>query len=229
MGQSKSVIVDMIFYTPSRAIGYSLKVMLINLCCIIALFICGCGTVGRPFDIEKASQIKSGVATREDIIVLFGKPYSDLTYDDTENIMYLYANASGKSQTLSIGLGKDNKVFLWNTAIIVNGCKSRKKPIDMTEVNKIKVGTTTEDEVISLLGKPTIVTADSFGERTLSYAFGQHEKKSEITPVDIATVGLVGALLQRKTVELQGEELIVSIGPAKKVVNVSKHTMKINP
>lgn len=210
-----------------RAIGYSLKIMLAGACCITALFICGCA-FGRPFDIEKVSQLKEGVTTKEDVIALFGKPCSDITTGYGEGLTYQYANSSGKSQVLSIFLGKDEKVLTWNTAVIADGYKHRRKPIDMTKVNQIEAGVTTEGEVISLLGKPETVSSDSSGRTGLHYMYIR-EKKSEITPIDIAAVGLVGAFLQRHTVEMQAQGLIITIGTDKKVVDVSTYGMKLKP
>jgi len=35
----------------------------------------GCGTVGKDFDMEQAKTIQNGITTREDIALMFGKPF----------------------------------------------------------------------------------------------------------------------------------------------------------
>ena len=35
----------------------------------------GCGTVGKDFDMEQTKTIQNGITTREDIALMFGKPF----------------------------------------------------------------------------------------------------------------------------------------------------------
>ena len=41
----------------------------------IILILAGCGTVGENFNASKAKNIVNGISTREDIKIMFGKPF----------------------------------------------------------------------------------------------------------------------------------------------------------
>jgi outer membrane protein assembly factor BamE (lipoprotein component of BamABCDE complex) len=192
---------------------YSLKIILTNVCCLAALFIVGC-TVGQAFDVKKINNLKVGQTSKEEVLGIFGKPYSS----SAAILMYLYAE-DGKSRMLTVSVDSNNKVSRWNL-ISFDGSSLLGKAIKTEKINQIKKGVTTKEDVITILGKPTSITTNSSNITSLSYTRIQ-EKKSGITPVDVAVFGVVGSLLRVKTVERQVDELMFTIGPNNKVADVS--------
>jgi len=66
----------------------------------MAVFICGCASVGRKLDESKVDQIKQGTTTRDQVIQLVGSP-DQITRDGSGNItfQYIYSHATAKGSS----------------------------------------------------------------------------------------------------------------------------------
>ena len=74
--------------------------MKIALVAVLAIAIAGCSSVGTPIAQEKVNQIKLGLTTEPDLLLLFGNP-SRKTIDPSGTIVltWVYSNASTKPET----------------------------------------------------------------------------------------------------------------------------------
>jgi hypothetical protein len=72
----------------------------IVLTAIFAVAIVGCSSVGTPIPKEKVSQIRLGLTTEPDLLLLFGNP-STKTLDTSGSIVltWVYSSASTKAET----------------------------------------------------------------------------------------------------------------------------------
>ena len=71
---------------------------LLALICVVAIF--GCSSVGTPIPKDKIAQIRIGVSTEPDLILLFGTP-STKTLDPSGSILltWVYSSATTKPET----------------------------------------------------------------------------------------------------------------------------------
>lgn len=60
---------------------------------ITLLFLAGCATVGTKIEQASIDKIIKGQTTKEEAIVLFGKPFSSMKVEDKETFIYSYARA----------------------------------------------------------------------------------------------------------------------------------------
>lgn len=67
---------------------------------LVAIAIAGCSSVGTPIAQEKVNQIRLGVTTEPDLLLLFGNP-STKTLDPSGTIVltWVYSSASTKAET----------------------------------------------------------------------------------------------------------------------------------
>jgi outer membrane protein assembly factor BamE (lipoprotein component of BamABCDE complex) len=67
---------------------------------LLAVAIAGCSSVGTPISQEKVNQIRIGVTTEPDLLLLFGNP-STKTLDPNGSIVltWVYSSASTKPET----------------------------------------------------------------------------------------------------------------------------------
>lgn len=67
------------------------------------------------------------------------------------------------------------KKFLMIMCVFLIGCATAGKPIDQSKVSQIKEGVTTKQEVIALLGNPSMVSLTSDAKEILMYNFFQYK------------------------------------------------------
>jgi outer membrane protein assembly factor BamE (lipoprotein component of BamABCDE complex) len=66
----------------------------------LLIFLVGCATAGNKIGMDKISQIKEGVTTKQEIVGLFGNPNADtLNGDGKEILMYVYGKYRAKPST----------------------------------------------------------------------------------------------------------------------------------
>ena len=57
--------------------------------------------------------------------------------------------------------------------LLLSGCATSGQPFDMSLTDRIKIGQTTQEEVIALLGQPISTSKTSDGRTFLSYSYSQ--------------------------------------------------------
>jgi outer membrane protein assembly factor BamE (lipoprotein component of BamABCDE complex) len=67
---------------------------------LLLVFCFGCATYGKPLGMDKISQIKEGITTKQEVIGLLGNPNTDtLNGDGKELLMYIYTNYKTRPST----------------------------------------------------------------------------------------------------------------------------------
>lgn len=95
------------------------------------------------------------------------------------------------------------------TAVLLIGCASTGRKIDMTKIDQIKKGETSQAEVLQLLGTPQQTTRNSKGETTFTYIYTYASTKAE------TFIPIVGAFAGGANVQTQ--MTTISFGPDGKV------------
>ncbi|MDP2705507.1 MAG: hypothetical protein Q8O71_03920 [bacterium] len=67
-----------------------LSTLIIAFLSVMVLSVGGCVTAGKNFDISRAAAIQKGVTTKNEILTMFGKPYSKSQSSVGETWMYQY-------------------------------------------------------------------------------------------------------------------------------------------
>lgn len=83
---------------------YLMKFHLIAIITLMILFISGCATssfsMGRDFNSENVSRIIKGKTTSNEMVALFGEPYSKTAVSATdEKWIYMYSQSESKAQS----------------------------------------------------------------------------------------------------------------------------------
>jgi outer membrane protein assembly factor BamE (lipoprotein component of BamABCDE complex) len=92
------------------------------------------------------------------------------------------------------------------------GCASVGRKVDPSNVEKIKKGETTKQEVLNLLGSPDRMTRDGNGYITMVYSYARATSKPA------SFIPIIGPLVGGTNVQTQS--VIVFIGPTGVVTNV---------
>lgn len=76
---------------------------------VLAVFLVGCATanysVGKPFNTENVEKIEHGKTTKQDLISMFGEPFSKTPLNATqEKWIYTYIQSSAKAQSYVISM-----------------------------------------------------------------------------------------------------------------------------
>jgi outer membrane protein assembly factor BamE (lipoprotein component of BamABCDE complex) len=98
-------------------------------------------------------------------------------------------------------------------AFLAGGCFSMGRKVDLNRVDEIKVGKTTRQQVISMLGTPSTVMRQSGGDSTLMYSYC----KTQMSAVNfIPIVGLFCG-----SADTQTQTVTIRVGPDGIVRDVS--------
>jgi outer membrane protein assembly factor BamE (lipoprotein component of BamABCDE complex) len=86
-------------------------------------------------------------------------------------------------------------------AVAIAGCSSVGTPISQDKVNQIKVGMTTEPDLIRIFGTPSTKTLDPSGRIVLSWVYSKAATKPEtFVPVAGVFMGGMNTRVQQLTV-----------------------------
>ena len=69
-------------------------------------------------------------------------------------------------------------IIIFFCVLILSGCATAGKKVDRAKLDKIKEGVTTEQEVIGLLGNPSMKTLDSGGKTIMLYNYAKIKNKA---------------------------------------------------
>lgn len=80
----------------------------------LAVFLVGCATanysVGKPFNTENVTKIEHGKTTKQDLVAMFGEPYSKTPLTATqEKWIYTYVYGSSKAQSYVVTMKVDSQ------------------------------------------------------------------------------------------------------------------------
>lgn len=95
------------------------------------------------------------------------------------------------------------KVILLAAILLISACATVGNQFDMSKIDQIKIGQTTQQEVVTLLGQPLSISRSGDGHTFLGYSYVHTEPGST-----------------------ESQLFSVSIGPDGKVENTFSHSQK---
>ena len=131
---------------------------------VIAMFMVGCaGTAGTEFKKLETNQLVYGLDTPESIKQKLGEPYQEgaVTKNDRQfkTMSYAYSSTGGDAAYKDVIAGRSQGFYFNNNKLVGHEFTSTwavdSTDFDESKVGEIKKGTTTIQQVIKLLGKPS--------------------------------------------------------------------------
>lgn len=166
---------------------------------ILTLFLCSCSS-GVMFNHKKASELDLQQIRSDQYIAIFGEPFRTtnlVTSDGKYKYVWYYSelrdhfiigNVARRTLLLEF---KDDQL---NGYLYGSSFDDDKTLVDLSKVNMTKIGKSTKDDVISLLGKPSGKALcpsalrdfkDSCSKASEIWAWWQFEKKNSIRNFDL--------------------------------------------
>ncbi len=102
--------------------------------------------------------------------------------------------------------------ILYFFSFLFIGCASVGRKVDMSQLEKIKTGETTQKEVLRLIGSPDQITKDGRGNITMQYIYARASTRPE------TFIPVVGSFVGGQDIENQ--TVMIIIGPDGKVKDV---------
>jgi hypothetical protein len=120
------------------------------------------GCAGKDFVRPDSTELKNGQTTYDQIVEQFGKPSREGTVLKNEKMVttasYAYASVAGKSHRGGTG-ARGMGYYFFNDILVgyefISSFEEDHTDFDEMKISQIIEGTTTLDEVIQLLGKPS--------------------------------------------------------------------------